>query len=101
MYYLATGIKLTDKELYEKGLRIHTLERYLSNTLGGFNRKDDTVPDRFFDTPVQSGPYEGAHLHRDKVEEALDEYYNTLEWDVDTGLPSPEFMKKMGLEFIL
>ena len=101
MYYLATGIKLSGKELYQKGLRIHALERYLSYRLGGFTRKDDMLPDRFFDTEVQAGPHKGAHLHHDKVEEALDEYFKTLEWDVETGLPSEENLKELDLGYLL
>lgn len=101
MYYLATGIKLSGKELYQKGLRIHALERYLSYRLGGFSRKDDTLPDRFFDTEVKAGPHKGAHLHRDKVEEALDEYFKTLEWDVETGLPTEQNLKDLDIAYLI
>ena len=101
MYYLATGIKLTGKDLYEKGLRIHALERYLSYRLGGYSRKDDIVPDRFFDAPVQGGPYQGAHLDRDQVEIALDEYFKTLKWDLESGLPPKEYLIQNGLDHII
>ena len=101
MYYLATGVKISGKELYQKGLRIHALERYLSYRLGGFTRVDDTLPDRFFDTEVQAGPHKGAHLHRDKVQAALDEYFETLEWDIESGLPSEKNLKELDLAYLL
>lgn len=100
MLCLATGIETTGEQLHRQGLRIHTLERYLTYLLGGYTREDDTLPDRFFDTPVSSGPYEGAYLDRSKVQQALDEYYTTLGWDKATGIPSPETLRKMGLKHI-
>jgi len=101
MLFLATGIKSTGEQLHHQGLRIHTLERYLTYLLCGYTREDDTLPDRFFDTSVSSGPYQGAHLDHAAIQQALDEYYAALGWDVDTGIPSPETIRKMGLEHIL
>jgi aldehyde:ferredoxin oxidoreductase len=31
----------------------------------------------------------------------LDEYYKTLGWDVESGLPSPEFLTEQGLGYLL
>ncbi len=101
MLQLATGIRLSGKELHRFGLRCHTLERYLSYRLGGHTRTDDTLPDRFFDTPVSGGAYGGAQLDRQRVEKALDEYYSYLGWDVETGLPSPEALRGLELAFLL
>ena len=101
MYYLATGIKLTGEELYQKGYRIHVLERYLSYKLGGFTRKDDELPDLFYDTEVMDGPHKGAHLHRDKVQEALDEYYATLDWELENGLPTEDKLKELELSYLI
>ena len=67
LYYLATGIEMSGEELQKVGFRTHDLERYLSYTLGGYNRKDDTLPDRFFDVPVNNGPNKGAKVDRDKL----------------------------------
>jgi aldehyde:ferredoxin oxidoreductase len=73
------------------------LERYLSYVFAGYSRKDDKLPDRFFQTEVSSGPYQGAHLDRDEVDNMLDEYYEYLGWDVQTGLPTEETLKGLGL----
>lgn len=101
LYYLATGIRLSVDELLQKGLRVHNLERYLSNVFGGFDRKDDILPDRFFDTAVTDGPFKGDHLDRDRVNQMLDEYYESLGWNKQTGLPDADHLRKMGLEYLL
>ena len=100
LFFLATGIETTGEDLHHQGLRIHTLERYLTYRLGGYTRVDDTFPDRFFDMPVSSGPYIGAHLDREQVELTLDEYYTALGWDVETGIPSQERLAALGLSFL-
>jgi aldehyde:ferredoxin oxidoreductase len=99
--YLTTGIKLSVDDLIQKGIRCHHIERYLSYLLGGFTRKDDTVPDRFFDSSVSDGPYKGSHLDRIKVEYMLDEYYENLGWNKETGLPGSELLKQIGLGYLL
>ena len=101
MLNLATGWQLSGRDLLDFGLRCHTLERYLSWRWGGYARADDTLPDRFFSTSVSSGPYQGAHLDRGQVEIMLDEYYATLGWDVDTGLPPEARLRELGLDFVL
>jgi aldehyde:ferredoxin oxidoreductase len=99
MLYLATGVEISGEELHKLGLRIHTMERYMTYLLGGYTRKDDTFPDRFFDSPVSSGPYTGAKLDREEVEKELDEYYTALGWDVKYGIPSDEKLVELGVSF--
>jgi aldehyde:ferredoxin oxidoreductase len=94
---LATGMHLSGKELHWRGLRTHTLERLLSYRLAGFSRKDDYMPERFFNTSVSSGPYQGAHLEHEPVEAMLDEYYKTLDWEVETGLPGASAIQRYRL----
>lgn len=101
LVYLATGQKISGDELYQIGLKIHTLERYLSYQLAGYSRKDDQVPDRLYDLPVSVGPYQGSHLDREMIERELDAYYTYLGWDVDTGLPTEACLKSLGLEYLL
>ena len=80
---------------------MHTLERQLSYKLAGYQRKNDTLPDRIFDTPVSGGPYAGEHLDRQQTERMLDEYYKYLGWDVDSGLPTSDQLKTLGLEYLI
>jgi aldehyde:ferredoxin oxidoreductase len=101
MYTLATGYSITGAELHQRGLMIHSLERYLSWRFGGYSRPDDQVPDRLYDVPVSVGPYQGASLDREMIERELDAYYDYLGWDVKTGLPTEESLKELGLGFFL
>ena len=90
LLYLVTGIKKSGLELHRWGLECHTLERHFSAVHGGYSRQDDKLPSRFFDSGVTSGPYQGAHLDYNEVERMLDEYYEYLGWDIETGLPTPK-----------
>ncbi len=99
MIHLSTGRMIHPENLRLKGLMGHTLERCLSYSLSGFDRKDDRLPERFFDTPVSDGPYKGKHLDHEMVEETLSEYYETLGWDVQTGLPNREQFRKLGIPY--
>ncbi|MFQ5855161.1 MAG: aldehyde ferredoxin oxidoreductase family protein [Anaerolineae bacterium] len=101
LLYLVTGMKISGDELHRRGLRCHTMERYFSYIHGGYSRKDDFLPERFFQSEVSSGPYRGAHLDPDDVERMLDEYYAYLGWDTQTGLPTEEALKGLGLGFLL
>jgi aldehyde:ferredoxin oxidoreductase len=77
------------------------MERAFSHLHGGYAREDDTLPERFFTDPVSGGPYQGAHLDRVRVEEMLDEYYAALGWDIQTGLPSDDLLRRLELVFLL
>lgn len=101
LLYLATGIRLNGNELLQRGLQIHTLERYLTYRLAGYTRKDDAAPDRLYDVPVSEGPYKGAHLDRASIERELDAYYAYLGWDIESGVPTVENLRSMGLGFLI
>ncbi len=101
LLYLATGIQLSGKELLQRGLQIHTAERYLTYRLAGFARQDDAAPDRLYDVPVSEGPYNGAHLDRELVERELDAYYAYLGWDIESGIPTVENLRSMELGFLI
>ncbi len=98
LHHLASGQRLDGAELHRRGLRIHTLERILNHRLGGFDRRDDTVPRRFFEMPNDGGPYTGERLDAEKVNQQLDEYYRSLGWDEATGLPGEECIRAFELE---
>jgi aldehyde:ferredoxin oxidoreductase len=97
LLHLATGSQMTGDELHRWGLQCHTLERYFSYLHGGYTRQDDRLPERFFESAVSDGPYQGAHLDHDQVDRMLDEYYAYLGWDKQTGLPSEKTLKGLGL----
>jgi aldehyde:ferredoxin oxidoreductase len=92
----ATGWDLTGEEVRRIGERIVNLER-LFIAREGITRQDDALPSRFLEEPMPegSGPTTGAVLELDQM---LDEYYRARGWDVETGLPTQEKLKELGLD---
>ena len=87
-----TGLDFSDEELMKIGRRIYTLER-LFNNRAGFGRVDDTLPPRFFNEKLQTGP---SRHRRVQLEEMLDDYYAARGWDRN-GVPLPQTLEDLGL----
>lgn len=92
---LSTGLSFTPQELKTIGERICTLERMML-IRNGISRKDDTLPKRYFDEPIQDGPARGAVISREEFDMMLDEYYSLHHWDRN-GVPKEEHLKRLGL----
>lgn len=88
------GIDLTSKELQVIGERIVNLNR-LFNVARGITRRDDQLPDRLTKEGAPKGPSPGEVVELDQM---LDEYYEQRGWDLETGLPTMETLKRLGLE---
>ena len=95
---IITGMEYTPEELMEAGERIYNIER-LFNIREGVSRKDDTLPDRYFQEPTPAGLelVKGLVIDRVKFEQMLDEYYEIHGWDKD-GNPTPETLIRLGLD---
>ncbi|MHC1590181.1 MAG: aldehyde ferredoxin oxidoreductase family protein [Candidatus Hecatellaceae archaeon] len=93
----ATGIPFTYETLLQAGERVVALERAL-NTRFGVRRKDDTLPQRFFNQPVPSGKFKGRVFPREKFEAMLDEYYELRGWDKRTGLLFEDKLVELGMK---
>lgn len=92
-----TGLHFTDEAMFEIGERIVNLERaYLVRE--GIRRKDDELPARFINEPLQDGNSKGAIF---ETEPMLDEYYREREWNLKTGIPKAEKLRKIGLEYVI
>ena len=44
------------------------------------------------------GPLKGEKIDRDAFNDMLDEYYRLHHWDTNTGSPSEDAVKYMGLD---
>ncbi len=77
--------------------RVRNLER-MFDVRQGVSRKDDSLPKKFFEEPLQKGQYAGEVLDRDKFEAMKDEYYEIRGWDKETGIPTREKLTELGLE---
>lgn len=92
-----TGFHFTEQAMFEIGERIVNLERaYLVRE--GIRRKDDYLPVRFLKEPLPNGNSKGEIFEIDPM---LDEYYAEREWDLKTGIPKAEKLRKIGLEYVI
>ncbi len=99
IYSAYTGIDTTPEELMESGERIFNLFKAYA-VREGQSRKDDTLPDRFFEEPLPDGPAKGAVLSRETINRVLDEYYEVRGWDKKTGAPTRQKLIELGLDDI-
>ncbi|MGL5346606.1 MAG: aldehyde ferredoxin oxidoreductase family protein [Peptostreptococcaceae bacterium] len=93
IYNAVCGNIYTPETLLEAGDRIWTLEK-IFNLKAGISRKEDTLPKRLLEEPVENGPTKG-HIH--KLDILLPEYYSVRGWD-ENGIPTDETLTKLGLE---
>lgn len=95
-YQAATGMDMTGEELRTSAERVCNLER-LFICREGITRKDDRLPPRFLDEPLpeDSGPSAGQVV---ELEPMLDEYYKARGWDVKTGIPLEETLRRLALD---
>ena len=68
------------------------------NVREGFSRADDTLPPRIFNEPLTSGTAKGRTLPKAEFEKMLDDYYGLRGWDLKTGYPAEQTLKRLGLE---
>ena len=93
----ATGIPFTYESMLQAGERIIALERALNNRFG-IRRKDDYLPERFYNEPLGSGKFKGKVFPRKTFESMLDEYYELRGWDLKTGLLTEEKLLELGMK---
>ena len=91
-----TGMKIDVPQMDLIGERIWNIQR-LYNIREGIGRKDDTLPQRFFEEPLPEGFSKGQVIERKVFEEALDDYYSMHGWD-NQGVPTKGKIKELGLE---
>jgi len=95
----ATGWTYNMERFMETGERIWNLIRAF-NLREGIRKEDDTLPPRIFEEPLPSGIAKGRLLPRKDFEKMRNDYYELRGWDIKTGMPTYEKLKKLGLEDI-
>jgi len=90
-----TGWEITNNDLLRTGERIQNL-RHLFNIREGIKPKDFSLPKRAQGIPPhEEGPLKGITIDVDSL---VKDYYNAMEWDMNTGMPSKKKIKELGLE---
>jgi aldehyde:ferredoxin oxidoreductase len=93
----ATGRSFSIDDLLQIGDRIAGL-RIAFNLREGIHNVDFKIPDRMMGyPPLQAGPLKGLSLYMSIQER---EYLEEMGWDV-RGVPLPETLKKLGLDFVV
>ncbi|NIQ04700.1 MAG: aldehyde:ferredoxin oxidoreductase, partial [Candidatus Korarchaeota archaeon] len=91
----ATGWKLSVDDMKVIGERIWNLIR-MFNVREGFTRKDDTLPYRIANDPLQGGKADGHVVKPEDFNKMLDEYYKLRGWDKE-GRPTKKKLKELNL----
>jgi len=88
-----TGLTLSTAELDAIGLNIMGVERMINRRLG-VGRKDDTLPDRWFDEPNPSGKYKGEKIDRAEFDAMLSRFYEISNLTGD-GVPVDAWRREL------
>ncbi len=93
-----TGWELTLDDVFTIGRRaINQLRMF--NYRHGMKKENERPSKRYGSVPVD-GPVKGKNI-MEKWDKMLENYYNLMGWDPETGKPLPETLKKLGLEELI
>jgi len=104
LYSAVTGIEATPADLKRASERAWNLWKII-NARAGFSRKDDEPPEIWF-SPLKGVDREyhlldyfsSTRLTKEDVDKMLDDYYDERGWDKQTGLPTSDTMKDLGVD---
>ena len=88
-----TGLAFTSEALDRVGLNIMGVERMINSRLG-VRRSDDTLPERWFEEPVQVGAYKGEKIDRQEFDAMLSRFYEVSQLTPD-GVPVDAFREQL------
>ncbi|MHC4599724.1 MAG: aldehyde ferredoxin oxidoreductase C-terminal domain-containing protein, partial [Planctomycetota bacterium] len=93
-----TGIDMNAEILLEVAERALTLER-MFNLRAGLTRRDDWIPERFFEPPYGAGAEAApeAAMDREAFRGLVDGYYERHGWNPN-GIPTDLRKRELGLE---
>ncbi|MEJ2716750.1 MAG: aldehyde ferredoxin oxidoreductase family protein [Deltaproteobacteria bacterium] len=94
------GWKMDETGFRLAGERIFNLMRAFC-VREGADRSADKLPARLLEDPLPEGPGKGMVMDESLLEELKETYYKYRGWDVETGKPTPEKLKELGLESLI
>jgi len=94
----ATGWDVNIAEMLRIGERATNLARAF-NVREGFSPKDDTLPERLFQ-PLENGALQGVAISKSDFEKTMIELYKRKGWDLETGAPTRERLRELGIEWV-
>ncbi|MBW1888645.1 MAG: aldehyde ferredoxin oxidoreductase family protein, partial [Deltaproteobacteria bacterium] len=97
LFSAVTGVEMDEKGLFEVAARVNNVERAFL-VREGIRRKDDTIHGRMMEEPVPSGPHKGKRLDKKRFANMLDDFYEIVGWDKNTGIPKRSTLESLGLK---
>jgi len=94
-----TGWETSLWELIKAGERAINMARAF-NVREGFSRRDDALPERFFQPLEGEGPLKGYHIDRKAFQEALDLYYGMMNWDSEKACPTRAKLIELDIDWV-
>ena len=88
-----TGLQMGSAELDRIGLNIMGVERLVNRRLG-VTRADDTLPERWFEEPIQVGAYKGQRIDRAEFDAMLSRFYAISDLD-ESGVPKAAWREEL------
>jgi aldehyde:ferredoxin oxidoreductase len=93
LFSLVTGVDMTTEEMEIAGERIFNVERAMAVRCGR-DRSIDSLIEPHFELPCES---DDTKLDKAEFDQAMTDYYTTLGWDINTGVPTKEKLQQLGL----
>ena len=94
-----SGQEYSIHDILDVGARAQTLAR-LFNLREGLTAADDRLPKRVM-TAFESGPIEGSAIDSEDLERFKRRFYEAMGWESETGAPTAECLRELGLEQLL
>ena len=89
-----TGLQFSSEELERCGMNVMGVERLINHRLG-VRRKDDTLPERWFDEPNPGGPYKGEKIDREAFDKMLTRFYAISRLTTE-GVPEDAWRRELA-----
>ena len=93
---IGLGETITPLELALAGERIWNLSR-IFNLEAGFTAKDDTLPEKIMNQPLEKGPHAGNVFKKEDFKTAKKLFYQLRGWD-QKGVPGQKKLAQLGLD---
>lgn len=92
------GKTITIDDLLEAASRISAQERCFAARCG-VTPEDDTLPEKLINHQMK-GSWPEDQVTRDEIKLMREDFYDAMDWDRETGLPTPETLKSLKIEYV-